>query len=88
VGIGGRRSNREKKRANPRHVAVPHCPIFPTVVRASELSADKGRVGRIAEVPLTGVKRIIEADTDILHFLSVLFFLNPNCIRQNFAQCV
>ena len=41
---------------------------------ASQLSADKGRAARIAEVPLTGVKRIIEADTDILHFLSVLFF--------------
>ena len=29
MGIGGRRSNREK-RVNPGHVAVPHCPIFPT----------------------------------------------------------
>ena len=76
MGIGGRRSNREKKRANPGHVAVPHCPIFPTGVRASELSADKGRVARIAEVPLTGVKRIIEADTDILHILSVFVFFS------------
>ena len=67
MGIGGRRSNREKKGVNPCHVAVPHCAVIPTGVRASELSADKGEDGRdcscSAELPLTGVKRIIEADT-------------------------